>query len=123
MARKVGSPAQERGICPQCGGKTLGNTYVARPARETAFAYRQCHNRGCDHIARLDGVTPEPPTARKSDFPANKRERAVYEHYLSGSERGDLYRYVKMGKAGLPGPERSFTNAYAAWMAGKALVQ
>lgn len=53
----------------------------------------------------------------------NEQERAVYEHYLEGGTRGDLYRYVKLGYAGLDGPERSYRPAYAAWMAGRELAR
>lgn len=30
----------------------------------------------------------------------NDTSRKIYEHYLSGSQRGDLYVYVKRGIAG-----------------------
>jgi hypothetical protein len=53
---------------------------------------------------------------------ANEREQAVYEHYMGGSERGDLFRYVKLGKIGQGKPHRSAGNAFAAWMAGHDLA-
>jgi hypothetical protein len=117
----IGKPAQERAICPNCGCKTLCNTYTARPQNEAPYAYRQCRECGFRH--RLKDVTPQPAPAPKPDFPRNKVERNVYEHYLAGCERGGLYRYVKLGKAGLAGPERSHSAAYAAWMAGRALAE
>lgn len=110
-----GAPRQPRGACPVCGKKGLGNTYYAH----SLGAYRQC--RFCSFQLSVAGPAPA-PIQRKPDFPRNKIERAVYEHYLSGVERGDLYRYVKLGKAGLDGPARSHSAAYAAWMAGKALA-
>ena len=117
VTRTKGSPAQERSICPNCGRKGLGNTYSARFA-DGVFAYRQC--RYCSDLVRLGvGSLPEP----RDNFPKNKVERAVYEHYLTGCERGDLFRYVKLGKAGLAGPDRSHSAAYAAWRAGKTLAE
>jgi hypothetical protein len=53
--------------------------------------------------------------------PADDREREIYEHYLSGSTRGDLYVHVKRGRMGILKPQRSNSNAYAAWSAGRDL--
>ena len=122
--RKFGSPRQERGICPKCGGKTLGNTYTAAfVANEAPFAYRQCHNRGCGHIERLHGVAPAPVVERKPDFPRNKQERALFNHYTTNTNaRGALYQFVELGMAGGEVPDRNNWQAYAAYMAGKALA-
>lgn len=59
---------------------------------------------------------------RKPWTPPNEKMRAVYEHYLAGSERGDLYVYFKRGRMGIMRPERSLDNALAAWMAGRDSV-
>jgi hypothetical protein len=123
MTRKYRSPAQERGLCPKCGGKTLGNIYTACFHAEPAYAYRQCHNHGCSHIERLNGVAPQPVIAPKPDFPRNKQERALYEHYLSGVTGGSLYQFVSLGMSDGSAPDRSNWQAYAAYMAGKALTK
>jgi len=51
--------------------------------------------------------------------PPTEKARAIYEHYLAGSERGDLFVYFKRGRAGIMRPERGLANALAAWMAGR----
>jgi hypothetical protein len=61
------------------------------------------------------GHTPGP---WKGETPT---EQAVYDHYMAGSTRGDLYAYVKRGREGVMKPDRSFGHAYAAWMAGQHL--
>lgn len=121
MSRKKGSPAQERAVCPKCGGKTLGNTYFSRFEAGDPFAYRQCRNPTCGHTAKIPGDVP-PPAANKPDFPANKRERAVFENYVNGCTSGTLYAFVQQGMAGEPAPPRSDSIQYAAWMAGKELA-
>lgn len=45
-------------------------------------------------------------------------EHKVFDYYLAGGERGDLFSYVKRGKLGVMKPERSHGLAYAAWLAG-----
>ena len=46
-SRKARQPVQERGLCPCCGKRGLGNTYVGRRLSETvAKPYRDC--RYCD---------------------------------------------------------------------------
>lgn len=56
------------------------------------------------------------------DWRATVKERAVYDHYLGGSTRGDLYVYVKRGRLGIMRPERAMGNAFAAWKAGEQLA-
>lgn len=48
-------------------------------------------------------------------------ERAIYDHYLTGSTRGDLYVYVKRGMTGLP-LKGATGNQRAAWKAGRELA-
>lgn len=60
--------------------------------------------------------------AGRIEWKATVKERAVYDHYLGGSTRGDLYVYVKRGRLGIMRPERAMGNAFAAWKAGEELA-
>lgn len=62
-------------------------------------------------------------TATKIDWRPTDTERDIYEHYLQGSTRGDLYVFVKRGRLGVMKPERSQGNAFAAWKAGEELTK
>jgi len=57
------------------------------------------------------------------DWKPKDREQAVYDHYLGGSTRGDLYVNVKRGRLGIMKPERSKGHAFAAWKAGQELAR
>jgi hypothetical protein len=48
-----------------------------------------------------------------------ERQRAIYDYYSSGGQRGDLYTHSKHGRAGIMRPERGYGNAMAAWLAGR----
>lgn len=52
----------------------------------------------------------------------NATELSVYNHYMEGSTRGDLYVHVKRGKIGVMKPHRSEGHCFAAWMAGQDLA-
>lgn len=51
------------------------------------------------------------------------QEREVFEHYLAGGQRGDLFVNVKRGKLGIMKPPRSHGLAWAAWLAGQELAK
>jgi len=51
--------------------------------------------------------------------PPDDRSRAIYEYYLAGGTRGDLYVHFRRGRLGIMRPDRGYDNALAAWMAGR----
>ncbi len=65
---------------------------------------------------------PEMTAASSIGWKPTVKERAVYEHYLGGSTRGDLTVHVRRGRMGIMKPERSQGNAFAAWKAGETLA-
>lgn len=109
----MAKPNQERAICPACGRKMLGNTYVASYGVLAPFAYRQCAR--CDYRLVLG---PAKPVATKPDFPLNAIERNVFALFSSGKGGGQLAAYYVAGLEGQSPPPRSESAAYAAWRAG-----
>lgn len=54
---------------------------------------------------------------------ANSVEQGVYNHFMTGSQRGDLYTSVKCGRMNVNKPDRSYGTKFAAWMAGRHLAE
>lgn len=71
------------------------------------------------------GMTPEHKEAgeiARRWIGATPQEQGIYDHYMTGSERGDLHRFVRAGKLDVGKPDRSDGHRYAAWMAGRDLA-
>lgn len=60
----------------------------------------------------------KPLTARRWK-PRTGEQKAVYDYYIDGGERGDLVVYFRRGVQGIMKPEPGYDNALAAWMAGR----
>lgn len=74
-----------------------------------------------DALSQLIAMARDQPSdGWKTNDPV---EQAVYDHYMAGSQRGDLFVHVKRGKLNVMQPERSHGTAYAAWMAGRDLAK
>jgi hypothetical protein len=77
----------------------------------------------CDHLKQFARRLTTPPSDHAGALAKlTEKERAVYDHYMTGSERGDLFVYVKRGRENIMKPERSMGNAFAAWLAGRTLA-